>query len=102
VRTPGEDTRSPDGYLPQRKSRGREHTLDFFEAVTEARAAHRGQVHATVAALVKAGMDGGFGGRSVGVELHGVGFYAHDGADMGGEQHVRDLGQHGISEILHH
>ncbi len=34
--------------------------------------------------------------------MHGVGFKAHDGAGMRGEQGVGDLREHGICEVLYH
>ena len=40
--------------------------------------------------------------RRVGIELHGVRFDAHDGARVGGQQHVGNLGQHGVGQVLHH
>ena len=34
--------------------------------------------------------------------VHGVGLNAHDRAGVGGQQDVRNLGQHGIGQILDH
>lgn len=76
--------------------------VDLVHAVAEAGAVEGFQVDEAVAALVEAGVNGGFGGGGFGVELHGVRFDAHDGADVGGEEGVRDLGEHGIGKILDH
>lgn len=38
----------------------------------------------------------------VGVELHGIGFNAHDGSGVGGEQDMGDLSEHRVGEILDH
>ena len=56
----------------------------------------------TAAAPIQAGVHLRLGRGGSGIELHGVGFDAHDGARVRGQQHVRNLCQHRIGEILHH
>ena len=47
-------------------------------------------------------MDFCFGVAGLRVELHGVGFDAHDGAGVCGEEYMGNLGHHGVGEVLDH
>lgn len=47
-------------------------------------------------------MDERLGEGGFGVELHGVGLDAHDGASVGGEEHMGNLGEHRIGQVLDH
>ena len=47
-------------------------------------------------------MDALFDRGGIWIKLHGVAFHALDGASMSGEFDVRDNGEHGVREILHH
>lgn len=77
-------------------------SLYFVESVAEAVAGECGEVELSVATLVEAGVDFGFGDGGIGVELHAVGFDAHDGLSVGGESDVGDDGEHGVGEVLDH
>ncbi len=47
-------------------------------------------------------MNFGFGCGGFGIKLHAVSFNAHNGADVSGEQDVRNLSKHGVTEVLDH
>ena len=77
-------------------------SANLIDAITEAAAFQGAEIDDAIAAPVEAGVDAFFDDRGVGVKLHGIAFDALDGAGMGGEADMRDDGEHGIGEILHH
>src|SRR5262249_157791 len=65
-------------------------SMDFIEAVAEAGISQGREVDGSVSTAIETRMHLGLGARSFGVELHGVGFHPHDGADVRGQKRVRN------------
>ena len=70
--------------------------IDFMNSIAETAAPDGAYVEVTAAALINALVNFSFRLGGIGVELHPVGFNAHDRSRVSGESDVWDLSQHWV------